>query len=54
MTLMGCLRRAMLAEMYRWILEDWWPISQDMIMKSFSVTGISNKVDGSEDNFLWH
>jgi hypothetical protein len=25
-----------------------------MIAKSFKVTGISNKMDGSEDNFLWH
>jgi hypothetical protein len=25
-----------------------------MIAKSFEVNGISNKMDGSEDDFLWH
>jgi hypothetical protein len=25
-----------------------------MIVKSFKVTGISNKMDRSEDDFLWH
>jgi hypothetical protein len=37
-----------------WILETWRSISQDMIAKSFKVTGISSKMDGSEDDFLWH
>jgi hypothetical protein len=49
----GCLKRATLTEMCQWILEAWQSISQDMIVKSFKVTGISNKMDGSEDNFLW-
>jgi hypothetical protein len=25
-----------------------------MIAKSFEDTGISNKMDGSEDDFMWH
>jgi hypothetical protein len=53
-TLTGCLKRAMLTEMCSWILEVWWSISQGMTAKSFKVTGISNKMDGSEDDFLWH
>jgi hypothetical protein len=50
----GHLKRATLTEMCRWILEAWQSISQDMIAKSWKVTGISNKMDGSEDDFLWH
>jgi hypothetical protein len=48
------LKRATLMEMCQWILEAWRSILQDMIMKSFKVTGIYNKMDGSEDNFLRH
>jgi hypothetical protein len=48
----GCLKRATLMEMCWWILEAWQSILQDMIAKSFKVTGISNKMDRSEDNFL--
>jgi hypothetical protein len=29
-------------------------MSQDMKAKGYKVTGISNKVDGSEDDILWH
>jgi hypothetical protein len=50
----GCLKRATLTKMCRWILKAWQSISQDMIVKSFKVTGISNKMDRSEDDFLWH
>jgi hypothetical protein len=53
-TPMGHLKRAMLTEMCWWILEAWQSILQDMIAKSFKVTGISNEMDGSEDDFLWH
>jgi hypothetical protein len=51
---MGRLKRAMLTEMCQWIPKAWQSISQDMIVKSFKVTSISNKLDGSEDDFLWH
>jgi hypothetical protein len=27
---------------------------KNTIAKSFKVTGIFNKLDGSEDDFLWH
>jgi hypothetical protein len=50
----GCLKRATLTETCLWILEAWQSISQDMIAKSFKVTGILNKMDRSEDDFLWH
>jgi hypothetical protein len=50
----GHLKRAMLMEKYWWILEAWRHLSQDMIAKSFKVTGISKKMDGSEGNLLWH
>jgi hypothetical protein len=41
-------------EMCRCFLTAWQSISQDMIAKSFKVTGISNKMDRSEDGFMWH
>jgi hypothetical protein len=47
------LKRTTLTEMCR-ILEAWRSILQDMMSKSLKVTGVSNKLDGSEDNFLWH
>jgi hypothetical protein len=54
MTPTGRLKRAALTEMCWWILEAWQSISQDMIAESFKVTGISNMMDGSEGDFLWH
>jgi hypothetical protein len=46
--------RAKPMEMCQWILEAWLSISQDIIVKSFKVTGICNKTDGSENDFLLH
>jgi hypothetical protein len=54
MTLTGSLKRATLTEVCHWILEARLSVLQDMIVKHFKVTGISNKMDGSEDDFLWH
>jgi hypothetical protein len=39
--------------MCRWIVKPG-DVSQNMIAKSFEVTGASNKMDGSEEDFLWH
>jgi hypothetical protein len=36
------------------VTEAWRSVSQDMTAKSFKVTGISHKMDGSDDDFLWH
>jgi hypothetical protein len=48
------IKKATVTEMCWWILEAWQPISQDMIVKSIKVTGISNKMYGSGNDFLWH
>jgi hypothetical protein len=48
------LKTAMVMEMCRWILKAWQSILQDTKVKSLKVTDISNKMDGSEDDFLWH
>ncbi|CAG8569906.1 21354_t:CDS:2 [Gigaspora margarita] len=37
----------------QWILEAWDDISAEMIIKSFKKCGISNKLDGTEDNLLY-
>ena len=33
--------------------EDWDDISAEMVKKSFMKTGISNSMDGTEDNHMW-
>jgi hypothetical protein len=50
----GGLKRVMLMEMCWWILKAWQSISQDIIAKIFKVMSIFNKMDRSEDNFLWN
>jgi hypothetical protein len=44
----------MLTEMCQWIFEAWQSVLQAMIERSFKVSGMCNKMDRSEDNFLWH
>jgi hypothetical protein len=39
-------------EMCQWILEAWQSILQDMIAKRCKVTGIWNKMERTEDNFM--
>lgn len=49
----GRLKRASLATVLGWILSAWSSISTDIVCQSFKVTGISNSLDGTEDDFLW-
>ena len=37
----------------QWVKEAWADISSDMIVRSFKKCGISNAMDGTEDNMLW-
>ena len=38
--------------MCKWILEAWAEIPKEMIIKSFKKCGISNAMDGSEDDLF--
>lgn len=48
----GRLRRASLQLVCSWILNAWRAVSADIIVKSFKVTGISNAMDGTEDDLI--
>lgn len=48
----GRLKRAPLATVLGWILTAWNSVSTDIVSRSFKVTGISNDLDGTEDD-LW-
>ncbi|KAG0418498.1 hypothetical protein HPB47_004846 [Ixodes persulcatus] len=49
----GRLKRASLVEVCDWILKAWGAVSFNIVEKSFKVTGISNKLDGTEDDLIW-
>ena len=47
------MQRPDLAEVAHWVSESWKDIEPNMIMRSFKKCGISNSLDGTEDNILW-
>lgn len=49
----GRLKRASLVDVCSWILEAWGAVSFKTVEKSFKVTGISNMLDGTEDDLIW-
>lgn len=49
----GNMRHASLEEMCKWIVTAWNEIKPELIIKSFKKCGISNKLDGTEDDDLW-
>lgn len=49
----GRLKRAPLAAVLGWVLSAWNSVSTDVVTRSFKVTGISNSLDGAEDDCLW-
>lgn len=49
----GRLKRASLVDVCGWILEAWSAVSFKIVENSFKVTGISNKLDGTEDDVIW-
>ena len=49
----GNIRAASLETVCQWVKESWEKIGEDMIKYSFKKCGISNLLDGSEDDVLW-
>lgn len=49
----GKIRRPSIDMLCRWILEAWSVIPCELIVRSFKKTGISNSLDGTEDDAIW-
>ena len=50
----GRLRRPTIKQVCQWVLNAWDGIKQEVIKKSFKKTGISNALDGTEDDDLYN
>lgn len=53
LTAAGNLCKPDLPIVVKWVKESWESIPSDMIKKSFLKCGISNKLDGTEDDFIY-
>ena len=49
----GNVKAASLSTMSEWVNESWKGLSLEMVSQSFKKCGISNAIDGSEDDILW-
>ena len=49
----GNLKKPALALVTQWVKDAWGDIPEEMVIKSFLKTGISNNLDGTEDDALW-
>ena len=48
----GNMKRPSLSMVTTWVKEAWEDISAEIVKKSFMKTGISNSMDGTEDDHL--
>ena len=49
----GNLKKPGLSTVVTWVKEAWDSLPDSMVSRSFLKTGISNRMDGSEDDLLW-
>lgn len=49
----GRLKRASPGTLCKWITDAWATIPNELIARSFKKCGISNALDGTEDDYLW-
>ena len=49
----GNMRGASLTTVCGWVVKSWQNISIPSVQKSFKKCGISNAMDGTEDDLLW-
>ena len=47
------LRAASLVTVCQWVKESWQELSKEMVERSFKKCGISNALDGTEDDLVW-
>ena len=52
-TAAGNMRAASLTTVCEWVVKSWDNISIELVQKSFKKCGISNAMDGAEDDLLW-
>ena len=45
--------RAALVTVCQWVKESWQELSKEMVERSFKKCGISNALDGTEDDLVW-
>jgi hypothetical protein len=50
---MGKIKRPDVEQLCEWIREAWACISPTLIEKSFKKCSISNKLNGTDDDYLW-
>ncbi|KAG7154934.1 Pogo transposable element-like 32, partial [Homarus americanus] len=53
MTPTGRMKRPSISKVCEWVLKSWYDIKTKVIVKSFKKCGISNAMDGTEDNLLY-
>lgn len=53
LTLAGNVKAPSLTTMTSWVLEAWRGLPKEMVAGSFKKCGISNSIDGTEDDILW-
>ena len=49
----GNIKKPSMSLVLSWVTSAWEDIPEDMVKKSFLKTGISNDLDGTEDDELW-
>ena len=49
----GSMRAATMPEVCQWIIDSWNKVKVETIQKAFKKCGISNALDGTEDDELW-
>ena len=49
----GQLRAASLVTVCQWVKESWQELSKEMVERSFKKCGISNALEGTEDDLVW-
>lgn len=53
LTLAGNVKAPSSTTMTSWVLEAWRGLPEEMVTRSFKKCGISNSIDGTEDDILW-
>lgn len=49
----GNVKAPSLTTVTSWVLEAWCGLPEEMVARSFKKCGISNSIDGTEDDILW-
>ena len=53
MTSGGNIKRASCSQDAKWVVDTWNSVKIEMVQKPFKKTGISQNLDGTEDDLIW-